>query len=369
MMATATAKSCLERLEEMLDVDVDDMDADFIRSMPIKPHDQTSNQAFVDVALAQESNKNLIVQVATEMKGSEWLAIYTRIAVLMCKKNLDLISGRVLLQTSPAKAYDMAATLAHARLYGAEFTRAGVPRDRFCIKIPSTGPGLNAAKILQEEGISTLGTALFSVVQAIACSQAGCLSISPYFNEIYAHDLSKRDQVWPKTTDPVTQHPMAPRLVHIIETYRRLYKETGKMQPLVKNASFISVEEAMAAAEMGCQSATLSREILTKLAETPYDATTQPGEGRPKPAHAYEAPEPLPARLRSLLEQDPLTERWDGSMPSADVDYLADGGAALQKAIESDPATRKRIHDALEFFVDAEERSRKRVEAVMATLG
>lgn len=102
--------------------------------------------------------------------------------LLMCKKNLDLISGRVLLQTSPSKAYDTAATLAHARLYDAEFTRAGVPRDRFCIKIPSTGPGLNAAKVLQGEGISTLGTALFSVVQAVACSQAGCLSISPYFN-------------------------------------------------------------------------------------------------------------------------------------------------------------------------------------------
>ncbi|TLS21562.1 uncharacterized protein PpBr36_10291 [Pyricularia pennisetigena] len=368
-MTAATSKSCLERLEEMLDVDVDDMDADFIRSMPVKPHDQTSNQAFVDVSLALESNRDLIVQVATEMKGSDWLAIYTRIAVLMCRRNLDLISGRVLLQTSPAQAYDTAATLAHARLYDAEFARAGVPRDRFCIKIPSTGPGLNAAKVLQDEGIATLGTALFSVVQAVACSQAGCLSISPYFNEIYAHDLSKRDQVWPKTTDPVTQHPMAPRLVHILETYRRLYKETGKMQPLVKSASFISVQEAMAAAEMGCQSATLSREILTKLAETPYDAAAQPGEGRPKPAHAYDAPEPLPARLRPLLERDPLTEGWDGSMPSADVDYLADGGAALQRAIDADPATRKRVRDALDFFVDAEERSRRRIEAVVAALG
>lgn len=55
------------------------MDADYIRSMPIKPHDQTSNQAFVDVALAQESNKDLVFQVATEMKGSDWLAVYTRI--------------------------------------------------------------------------------------------------------------------------------------------------------------------------------------------------------------------------------------------------------------------------------------------------
>lgn len=124
----------------------------------------------------------------------------------------------------------------------------------------------------------------------------------------------------------------------------------------------------MAAAEMGCQSATLSREILTKLAETPYDANTQPGEGRPKPAHAYDAPESLPARLQPLLKHDPLTEGWDGSSPSTDVDYLADGGAALQAAIEADPATQKRVRDALEFFVDAEERSRKRIEAVMAAV-
>ncbi|KAI1047330.1 hypothetical protein LB505_012686 [Fusarium chuoi] len=46
----------------------------------------------------------------------------------------------------------------------------------------ATGPGLNAAKILQDEGISTLGTGVFSVAQAVACSQAGCLYISPYYN-------------------------------------------------------------------------------------------------------------------------------------------------------------------------------------------
>lgn len=361
----------------MLDVDVDDMDADFIRSMPMKPHDQTSNQAFVDAELAKEANRDLIVEVASKMKGADWLAIYTRVAVTLCSRTLGLITGRVLLQTSPASAYDTSATLAHAHLYAAEFARAGIPRDRFCIKIPSTGPALNAARILQSEGIATLGTALFSVVQAIACSQAGCLSISPYFNEIYAHDPTKRDQVWPKTTDPVTQHPMSPRLVQILEMFRRLYKETGKMQPMLKNASFISFEEAMAAGEMGCQSATLPREILSKLAQTPYDAATQPGEGLPKPTppqqHAYSdsaRTTPLPERLRPLLERDPLTEGWHGGMaPSTDVDYLAEGGAALQSAIEADAATAKRLRDALEFFVDAEQRSRRRIEAVVASLG
>lgn len=100
----------------------------------------------------------------------------------MCKKNIDLIQGRVLLQTLPSKAYDMQATLDHARLYDQEFARANIGRDRYCIKIPSTGPALNAAKILSAEGIPTLGTALFGLPQAIACSQAGMLYISPYFN-------------------------------------------------------------------------------------------------------------------------------------------------------------------------------------------
>lgn len=100
----------------------------------------------------------------------------------MCKKNIDNIRGRVLLQTLPSKAYDTQATVDHARLYDKEFARAGIGRDRYCIKIPATGPALNAARILSQEGIATLGTAVFNLAQAIACSQAGCLYISPYYN-------------------------------------------------------------------------------------------------------------------------------------------------------------------------------------------
>lgn len=103
-------------------------------------------------------------------------------AVLMCKKNIDSISGRVFLQTLPSKAYDTDATIRHARLYDREFQRAEIPRERFCIKIPATGPALNAAKVLSAEGIPTLGTAVFSLAQAIACSQAGMLYISPFLN-------------------------------------------------------------------------------------------------------------------------------------------------------------------------------------------
>lgn len=100
----------------------------------------------------------------------------------MCKENLGSILGRVLVQTSPSQAYDTDATIEHAKLYDREFQLRGVPRERFCIKIPATGPGVIAMQRLSQEGIPVLGTAVFSVEQAIACSQAGCISISPYYN-------------------------------------------------------------------------------------------------------------------------------------------------------------------------------------------
>lgn len=103
-------------------------------------------------------------------------------AVLLCKKNIEFISGRVLLQASPSQAYDAQAVLAHARLYAREFESVGIPKSRFCIKIPATGPALSVCPVLEAEGIRTLGTAVFSLAQAIAAGQAGCLFISPYFN-------------------------------------------------------------------------------------------------------------------------------------------------------------------------------------------
>lgn len=165
-----------------MNIDVDWLDPDFIQSMPIRPHDQTSNQLWLGIQLSHASNKDLLAATVKELNGRGWLAAYSRMAAVMCQKNMDNILGRVLVQTSPSDAYDMEKTLQHARLYVQEFERAGIPKSRYCIKILSTGPALNAAKILNDEGIPTLGTGVFSVEQAIACSQAGCLFISPYYN-------------------------------------------------------------------------------------------------------------------------------------------------------------------------------------------
>ncbi|KAK6380873.1 hypothetical protein LTS17_005074 [Exophiala oligosperma] len=163
-------------------MDIDWMDPGFIKSLPRKPHDQTSNQLWMGIQLAHTSNTELLKTTAKELKAEGWLATYSKMGTLMCKENIDSILGRVLVQTSPSQAYDTAATIEHAKLYDREFQQRGISRERFCIKIPATGPGVLAMRHLSREGVPVLGTAVFSVEQAIACSQAGCIYISPYYN-------------------------------------------------------------------------------------------------------------------------------------------------------------------------------------------
>ena len=95
---------------------------------------------------------------------------------------------------------------------------------------------MNAGPILLKDGIRTLGTSLFGLPQAIAASQAGCLYISPYYNEVRAHaDL----KLWPDVADPATQHTMSALQVQILEMYKRLYNETGKDQAMIKAARYV----------------------------------------------------------------------------------------------------------------------------------
>lgn len=122
----------------------------------------------------------------------------------------------------------------------------------------------------------------------------------------------------------------------------------------------------MAAAEMGCHYATISADVIKQLAQLPYDGSKQPGEGVPKPSHAYKNAGPTPPRLAKLSKTDPLAAaNWDGKLASTEVDYLANNGAELEKAIEADPITKTRLFEALELFKGGELRSKAAIEEAM----
>ncbi|KIW34121.1 uncharacterized protein PV07_00917 [Cladophialophora immunda] len=339
-MGDAGIETWQEHVTKQMNLDIDWPEFECIKSLPVSPFDQTSNPYLLGLQIGHESNRDLLHSVAQELHAEGWVAIYTRMATTILERNLSLIRGRVLVQTLPSAAYSMEETLAHARLYTKEFHRLGVPRERFCIKILATGPGLNAARILQSEGIDTLGTAVFGVEQAVACSQARCLFISPYFNEV----RSMRDpSLWPNVEDPATQHPFSRPLAQMVGLYKHLEKKTGQTQPLIKLAAFRSLKEVDAAARLGCHSATVTPAIFTELCITKYTG----GSGKSQAAPFADQPQPLPL---------PLTE----------LDLLAESGKILASALEADTVAGGRLSDAIDRFMGAEVSSKNLIESIIA---
>ncbi|KAK4500949.1 hypothetical protein PRZ48_006755 [Zasmidium cellare] len=320
-------------------------------------HHQTSNQRLVYEQMTSLENREMLLQVVKDDKDRGWEAILDRMSVLLCAKNIHNIKGRVLLQTSPRAAYDVDRVVTQARNYAREFDKVGISNDRFCIKIPCTAPGLIACRILRDEGIRTLGTSLFCLAQAIAASQAGCLSISPYYNLPWYHNNLK---LWPNVKDPALDHPMSSRLVQILDAYRRMRNNTGREQPMLKPASFKSAREAMAMAELGCHNATIPEDIIQQLSVLDFDINSPAG------GIAYKHTGTPSPRLAHLHDVDPLSgPNWNGRLASTEIDYLANDGAALKKAIADDAVTERGLKEALDAFEANELRCKVAIEEVM----
>ncbi|KAF4950021.1 hypothetical protein FGADI_8467 [Fusarium gaditjirri] len=301
-----------------------------------------------------------IEKTTLELQDQGFLAICSRLAVKLCERNIGLIKGRVLVQTSPSAAYNFQETLDHARLYVSEFEKAGIPKNRDCIKIMATGPGLNAAKILQEEGITTLGTGAFSIAQAVACSQAGCSYISPYYNDIRIH---LNPSLWPDVKDPALEHPFSHCIAQMVQAYRNMFASTGKEQPLIKNAGFRSYQEVLASAELGCHSATISQDLLDGLKDLKSGQIPLPDT--PKVAslespYAGNVPIPSP-RLAELLTRN-LDKEGGWSEKDLAVDFLADGGKLLEQTVNEDPEASRMVKEALDMFIYCEEETKKLIK-------
>ncbi|KAL4791482.1 aldolase [Aspergillus venezuelensis] len=354
-------RSLLQALEDICNVDVDAVDPNVSTALPFKAHNQTSNQVICCDTILQPEYRDMYLSKVKEYGSQGWEE-----TVQFCANNLKNITGRVLVQVSPRHVYDTSAVLAQCYAYDRAFKDAGVSRDRYAIKISVTGPSMVAAKQLNKEGIRILGTSVFSLAQAIAASQAGCLFISPYFNEVAAYS---DDSLMHKGDGSALTHPMAPRLIHILETYARLYRETGTPQPIVVIASNANIAEILATAELGCQHITILAHHLKELASVPLDETAlaqYPLLRNPpaKKTPPYYDVQTTPERLRAHSTSDAIAgPEWDGTFASTEVDWLAGEGGALDRAMQSDAAVVKKMKDVLGAFLGADERAKGAIEA------
>lgn len=330
--------SLLASVRTRVVVDVDSMNPDIAGQHATAGQlcDMTSNQAIVYGEATRPEQAALLTQaIGTSHErfpdvDEDTLVdhIVDLFTVLLAKAVYPYISGRVHAQTAPHTAYDTEKTVAHAMKLVSLFEANGIPRDRVCIKIPATPESILACQQLEKTGIRTLATCLFSVPQALAASQAGCLYIAPYFNELRVHF---EPTVWKKYKNTAVEHPTAQVIKDIISTFKLINSKT-----LVMPASIVTVDEVIALVSLNPDHLTLPGAILDNLATLSES----------------KLPEPVALPPASSL----LT-----------TDYLADNAAKLRASIDEDAETSRKLTDALLIFGDMENKFKALIRKQLQT--
>jgi transaldolase len=248
----------LEQLKKITTVVADT--GDFESMKEFKPQDTTTNPSLILAATEDSKYDSLIhdaVKYAKERGGSkeEQLTIcMDKLSVNFGREILKIVPGRVSTEVDARLSFDTAATIEKARTLIRLYDEVGIAKEKVLIKIASTWEGIEAARVLEQEGIHCNLTLLFSMSQAIACADAGVTLISPFVGRIY--DWYKKDRGVDDI--PVEEDPGVASVTDIFTYYKKFGYKTEIM-----GASFRKAEQIIELA--GCDLLTISPKLLKEL--------------------------------------------------------------------------------------------------------
>ena len=112
-------------------------------------------------------------------------------------------------------------------------------------------------------------------------------------------------------------------------------------------------------AKLGCQHITISPANLKELMEQPF---TLDVASLPLKQDTSYANMTTPPGLKFLSNIDPFSgPNWDGVKATMDTDYVSNNGAKLDEFINGDAFVKKRIQDAMDFFIKAEDTAKEAI--------
>ncbi|MCU1133657.1 transaldolase [Stenotrophomonas maltophilia] len=249
--------SKLSQLRELSVVVADTGDYEAIKRL--QPVDCTTNPTLVKKALDLPVYAELIERELAwgrQQTGDREAVVHAvadRLTIGVGALLSTLVPGRVSTEVDADQAHDTTATVAKARQFIQMYADAGVPREKILIKIAATWEGVEAARILQAEGIDCNLTLIFNPTQALACSEAGAFLISPFVGRIL--DWYVANGQAPATID---EDPGVKFVRGVYAEFKRRGSPT-----VVMGASFRSTAQIEALA--GCDRLTISPDLLEKL--------------------------------------------------------------------------------------------------------
>lgn len=249
-----SSQSALEQLKRMTVVVADT--GDFASMREYAPRDATTNPSLIFKAVQMPDYLSLLKLAVKDHRAKGVTAVMDNLLVLFGCEILKIVPGRVSTEVDARLSFDSAGTVAKAREIIALYQTAGIPRERVLIKIASTWEGIAAAAQLQREGINCNLTLLFSLVQAVACADAGVKLISPFVGRILDWHKTRTGKDFSAEEDPGVKS-----VTEIYSYYRKFGHKTEIM-----GASFRNVGEILELA--GCDLLTISPQLLGELKQS-----------------------------------------------------------------------------------------------------
>lgn len=265
-MAAATADQ-LSQLSALTKIVSDTGDIEAIKKF--QPLDATTNPSLLLAAAqipgyaslvtdaidyAKKKNADAKVAAGAPVPAAVMSDVMDKLAVNFGVEITKIVPGVVSTEVDARISFDAAAMIAKARTLIALYAAQGVGKDRVLIKLASTWEGIQAAKVLEAEGIHCNMTLLFSMAQAVASAEVGATLISPFVGRIT--DWFKKET---GTKDYESDKDPGVKSVTAIFNY---YKKHG-YKTIVMGASFRNTGQILALA--GCDKLTISPQLLQEL--------------------------------------------------------------------------------------------------------
>lgn len=251
-----SSASTLSQLKTLTTVVADT--GDFERMQEYQPQDATTNPSLILKAAQQANYQALVSQVKAAHPGMKAVDLVDYILVAFGLEILKIVPGRVSTEVDARLSFDTIATIQKAKHLISLYESHGIDRKRILIKLAGTWEGIQAAKVLEAEGIHCNMTLLFSLVQAAACGAVNAKLISPFVGRITDWYKAKLGANWSDVNNGGANDPGVTSVKRIFHYYKHFGIATEIM-----GASFRNTSQILELA--GCDLLTISPELLAEL--------------------------------------------------------------------------------------------------------
>ena len=231
---------------------------DFKQLAQFKPQDATTNPSLILKAVQKADYQPLLASTMERFRGRALDETMDRLLVRFGCEILSLIPGRVSTEVDARLSFDTNATVTRGERLIELYQAEGIHIDRVLIKVAATWEGIKAAEKLEQRGIHTNLTLLFSFCQAVACGEAHVQLISPFVGRIYDWYKKSAGPAWVEADKAGANDPGVQSVREIFNYYKHFGIATEVM-----GASFRNIGQISALA--GCDLLTISPDLLAAL--------------------------------------------------------------------------------------------------------